>query len=42
MTTHETAPWPLNVNWSFITLMTRRLTRKKPAPDWAKKPKPIS
>ena len=31
-----------HLNWSLITLMTRRLTRKKPASDWAKKPKPMA
>ncbi|MFF6981296.1 transposase [Streptomyces sp. NPDC008343] len=29
-----------HLNWALIILMTRRLTRKKPAPSWAKKPKP--
>ncbi|WP_369174918.1 IS5 family transposase [Streptomyces sp. R28] len=28
-----------HLNWSLITLMTRRLTRKKTASGWAKKPK---
>lgn len=29
-----------HLNCSLITIMSRRLTRKKPAPGWAKKPKP--
>jgi hypothetical protein len=27
-----------HITWALITLMTRRLTRKKPAPNWTKKP----
>lgn len=29
-----------HLNWALIILMARRPTRKKPAPGWAKKPKP--
>ncbi|MFD8259594.1 hypothetical protein ACFV19_11755 [Streptomyces griseoluteus] len=28
-----------HLNWALITMMTRRLTRRKPAPGWAKKPR---
>lgn len=31
-----------HLNWAFITVMTRRLTRKQPAPRWTKKPAPTS
>ncbi len=31
-----------HLNWALITLMTRRLTRGKPAPGWSKKPKPAT
>jgi hypothetical protein len=26
-----------HLNWALITLMARRLTRKKPVPGWTKK-----
>jgi hypothetical protein len=29
-----------HLNWALITLMTRRLTRKKPTAGWSKKPDP--
>jgi transposase len=29
-----------HLNWALITLMTRRLTRKKPAPSWTKEQAP--
>ena len=31
-----------HLNWALITLMGRRLTRKKPAPSWTKKHTPSS
>ncbi|MET9428521.1 IS5 family transposase [Streptomyces sp. NPDC003036] len=29
-----------HLNWALITIMTKRLTRKRPAPAWTRKPKP--
>jgi hypothetical protein len=41
---YERPPQPSEapLNRSLITLMTRRLTRKKLAPSWAKKPDPTA
>ncbi|CAL9669590.1 hypothetical protein LMJ38_34810 [Streptomyces sp. R1] len=31
-----------HLNWALISTMTRRLTRKHPAPRWAKKSAPAT